>query len=257
MIILFPVCVFFVINNKHDFEVEARNVDSQFEFLIPKEHDLNVLFVDCNNCNGRNIAEVFVLFKISAHDNLISLISIPTNLKIAFNGRVLNLNDCFTKYDIDYVKKAFENFFDISIDRTIQADDTAVKGAINCLGGIKIDKNEKLNFNYDFPVVGDKKIIGGDSFCEILKQNPAEAFKLLKFEFFNKYNLKRFYAYFSNMFKSNISIYDFEIRQRGFEKLIIKKNAILLEPNLSLKFLRGHHIMSDFSKESCIEAFKK
>lgn len=254
----FPVGVFFAIRFFYDFNYNAKSVD-KFQFLVPKEYDLNILFVNCSQNEDRNVADVFLLFKISAHDNSISLLSIPVNLKMVVQNRIFGLKDFFEVGGVKYAKKAIENFLTIQIDRTIVANDEAVKGAINYLHGLKLDLNDENNkfFTKKLPVVGKDRVIGGDYFCEILKKDPVKAFLLLKYMFVNSANLVKFFAYFANMFISNVTAYDFKIRKNSFENMILKKNATVILPKLEIRNFEGRHILTNLSKQSCSRAFKK
>lgn len=254
--VFFPIGVFLVIGFIQKNYKEAQPVN-RFQFLIPKDYDINVLFVNCNQCEGRNVADIFLLFKISPHDNSVGVLSIPNRLKTAFQNKVLNLKEFFEYGGIVYVKKVLENLLNVQIDRTIQADDNAIKGAINCLGGLKLCSNEAGVLFDGLPVVDGKKVVGGESFSKFLKIDPIKAFLLLKNAFDEPANLVRFFVYFANMFMSNFTAYDFEIRKKGFEEMILKKNAVVLCPKLEFKNFDGRHVLTFLSRQSCFNVFKK
>lgn len=254
----FPVGVFLTISFIKENGGEVEEVKNRFQFLIPKDDDLNILFVNSNQLEGRNVADVFLIFKVSAHDNALALLSVPGSTKMVFQNKIANLKNFFEYGGMSCVKKALENFLAIQIDRTVQATDESVKGVVNCLGGLKLcaaDEHEPLFEN--LPVVGGKKVVGGEFFSKILKEDPIKAFLLLKNVFYEPINLSRFFAYFANMFVSNITAYDFETRKKGFEEMISKKSAVVVLPKLEVKNFEGRHVLTCLSRQSCSRAFKK
>ncbi len=256
-VVLFPIGVFLAINLIESFESEVHPA-GQFRFLIPKEFDLNFMFVNSNLVDGRNLVDAIVVVKISAHNNSISLASVPANTKTIVENKLSSLQEFFEYGGIVFLKNILENLLQIKIDRFVQASDEAIQGAINCLGGLKLSNDEATRFDYlDLPVVGQKRVIGGERFCNILKQDPIKAFVLLKFDFFKTNNLSKFFAYFANMVSSNISAYDFELRKRGFEEMVVKGCAKVLLPAVEFEKFKGRDRLTSQSRQNCEEAFKK
>lgn len=254
--IFFPIGAFFAIGVIQQSDKGDQPIN-RFQFLIPKDYDTNVLFVNCNQCEGRNVADVFLLFKISPHDNSIGLLSIPNRFKTVFQNRNSSLKEFFEYGGVGYVKKILEDLLSIQIDRTIQATDRSIKGAINCLGGLELSSNESGAFFEGLPVVGGKKIMGGENFSKFLKIDPVKAFLFLKNAFKDSNNLVKFFVYFANMFNSNFTAYDFEVRKKSFEEMISKNNAAVLCPKLEFKNFEGRHVLVPLSKKSCFNVFKK
>lgn len=256
-VVFFPIGVFLAISLIESFESEVHPA-GQFRFLIPKEFDLNFMFVNSNLVDGRNFVDAIVLAKISAHDNSVSLASVPTNIKTIVENKLSSLQEFFEYGGIFFLKNILENLLQIKIDRVVQAGDGAIQGAINCLGGLKLSNDEAARFDYlDLPVVGQNHIIGGKRFCSILKQDPIKAFILLKFGFFKPNNLSKFFAYFANMVSSNISAYDFELRKRGFEEMIAKGCVKVSLPLVEFEKFKGRDRLTSQSLQNCEEAFKK
>ncbi len=247
-IILFPLGVFLILNFL-DMSDENRgdvvSTNGKFQFLIPKTYDLNFIFVNFNELDGRNLIEALLLCKISAHNNSISLVEIPIYLKTIVQNKLDSLQGFFDYGGISFLNEAVQNLLGVKIDRTIQSTDESIQSAINCLGGLKVKFDDP---NTNLPIKDDSSVIGGEFFCKLLKQNPLKSFILLQYGFCETTNLDRFFAYFANMFKTNISAYDFEIRKKGFEQLINSKNVKLNLPKLDFIKFNDRDKLTDSSR---------
>ncbi|MDE5600024.1 MAG: LCP family protein, partial [Oscillospiraceae bacterium] len=135
-VVLFPTSVFVAINFidlSHD---NAKQAEAKPEFIISKEQDMNMLLTVCRK--NPEPADVYIIIKISAHDKLISIANLPSDTTTMVNTKQGSLKELFDWGGIDYVKLAVENLMDITIDRTVKADNYAIESIVDKLGGIEM-----------------------------------------------------------------------------------------------------------------------
>lgn len=223
---------------KSDFEY------SDFEYIIPKKEDLNLLISVTDKFP--NPAKVYILTKISAHDNSINIANIPKNLEATVNKTKGTIEKLHYIGGIDYAKQAIENVTKTEIDRTIELDSNSVSGICESLGGIKVEDGKKAEKKFT--------ILSGEEFYKKIIKSPIESITAIKNCLDINTNLSNLYITIANLGKTDISIYDFEKRKKGFEKLIEKKDATIKILKLIEK---KKNALPEEKKKEYQEMFKK
>lgn len=221
----------------NDGAVESKNVG--LNFVIPNEQDIILLISVCDE--KPKPADVYVLLKISACDNVVCMADIPKNISTMVDVKRGNLQELFDWGGINCVKEAIENITDIEIDRTIQLDNDGVRKIIQYM--------HEINVNNDLTT--DEK------FCELLRKDPVNSIVSLKNYFNSNMDLSDFFDELTSICNMSVSKYDFEIRKIGFEQMIFNSNCELVLPNVEFENIYGYDRLTDESKTSFFDAFKK
>ena len=276
LILLFPICVFSRINIlKNNLKnTYSLNSKSKIKFNIPKQQDITTLviiqpiienIVDSEEDNKKNLhpieknkgtEEKYIILKISAHDDYITLANFPKNFKTIAQtnegfpieeGTVEKIHEKCGAY---YLKKAIEDNMNIDIDKIIKLDYNAISTIINQLGGIKIPlkniKDDKENY----------KILTNEEHNKILNKDPIKLLLLLKNNFNKKTNLSSLFATISNLSSTDISIYDFESRKKGFENMIKENKTNINIVNIKTKYENNRNKLTDECVTECEKMFK-
>ena len=236
--VMFPISAFTaikLIKNKPSVE-HLKNKKTNFEFIIPKKQDITLLIAIADNFS--NPADIYILTKISAHDNTIVISRFPENIKSIINGTRESIKNLYKIGGIDYAKQAIENIMNIEIDRTLKLDKNAIEGICDSLEGVKIpykDSNRAENY----------KIIDGKTFYKELIKSPIKNILKLKNCFDENTNLSNFFINLANLGETDISIYDFENRKKGFEILIEKNSTIIYETDKKITEIFKKNIEND------------
>ncbi len=266
--ILFPITSFTTIkileNNPN--KIKNNMIINKTKYNIPKEQELTILLVVLptfeiqnkknpypNNKNSKGTEEKYFVIKISAHKNRIILLNIPKNFKTiaqSNDGTPMikgTLEKIYNSNGITQLKNSIENILSIEIDKTIRVDYNAISGIINHIGGIKIIENKKNEKKY--------KTISNENFIKILNKTPINALLLLKENLNKKNNLDNLFISLSNLAYSDITVYDFESKKTGFEKMIESKNTKLILPNLKIKTVDNRNKLTKQSEEEIKKLF--
>ena len=227
----------------------------QFEFIIPKKQNLNILLTVYEN--QKQSAKIFEIIKISAHENSITLSSIPENTTTVALTKFGTLTELYSLGGINYAKEAIENLTSIEIDRTIELSKEAVIEIINNLGGFKIpcEKNDKNNVS-QIKDNEDYKILDGKQFYNNFKSDPSITLTNLNLTLHKTKNLNQLFTLIQNRGKTNISKYDFEIRKKGFEQMINKNNTTIHVLNLKFENFNDRQKLTNESKNEIEQIFK-
>ena len=138
----------------------------------------------------------------------------------------------------------------IDIDKIIKLDYNAISTIINQLGGIKIPlksiKDDKKNY----------KILTNEEHNKILNKDPIKLLLLLKNNFNKKTNLSSLFATISNLSSTDISIYDFESRKKGFENMIKENKTNINIVNIKTKYENNRNKLTDECITECEKMFK-
>ena len=194
------------------------------------------------------LKNIFLIFKISAHDNKIVLLNVNKNFKTiaqTTNGTILekgSLEKIFHIAGSEFLKNTIENTIDIKIDRIIKISSDELIDIINFLGGLKLNNKNII----------EKK----EKIQELIFLDPIKVFLNLKENFNNRTNLSNFFAFLSNAASTDITINDFESRKKGFELMIEKNNATILTPKIFFETFENRDKITKESKKQIIEAFK-
>lgn len=239
--ILFPINTFLMIHllNSNPNKIKPQNQNLKQKYDISKNQDIVILlsissenenfkqdsnnhiscFKEINPYKKNKTTEKYFIVKISPHDNLILITNIPNNLvttaKTNEGSPILEdtLEEIHKTCGINFLKNSIENLTQIEIDKTLKIDQNAIEGILKTIGEVKILSKDKQIYS----------ILETKKFYEILNNNPKNAFYLLKNNFNEKTNLDMFFATLSNLCTTDISIYDFQSRKKGFEKMIQEK----------------------------------
>lgn len=272
--LLFPICVFSRINilKNNINNAYTLNSKSKIKYNIPKKQDITILFIlepnideNYNTSNEENnkknlypnnstkgTEEKYVILKISAHDNYITLADFPKNFKTiaqtneGFPLEEGTLEKIYKKYGSYQLKNTIESNMKIEIDKIIKLDYNSINTIINQLGGIKIlMKNTKKN-----------KILTTKEQQKIIEKDPIKFFLLLKNNFNNKTNLSSLFASISNLSSTDISIYDFESRKKGFENMIKERNNKINIIKIETKYEDKRNKLTEKCINECENKFK-
>ena len=226
--LLFPLSIFltFKIVKSNSNKKKISQVNSKIKYNIPKSQDITVLilitpsFSEIKEKDKKsNAKDKYIVLKISAHSNKITILEISKKLKTVvqtnegFPIAEGTLENIYKTTGIYYLKKAIEQKIKMDINNTIRIDYNSIYGIINQIGGIKVTKNKET------------KILKYEKFINILEKDPINAILLMKNSFNNKTNLSNIFASLSNLSLTDITINEFENRKKGFEKLIKEKNC--------------------------------
>ena len=280
--LLLPICAISrenILKNSNN-NIYTSNSKSKIKYNIPKKQDLTILFIleqnneeiynNINNTNNlenniknsypnnkiKGTEEKYIIFKISAHDNYITLANFPKNFKTiaqtneGFPLEEETLDKIYKKYGSYQLKNTIENNMKIEIDKIIKIDYNSISSVINQLGGIKIAMNDKKNKKNYY------KIITTEEQQKILKKDPIKIFLLLKNNFNNKTNLSNFFATISNLSSTDITIYDFESRKKGFEKMIKENDSKINIVNIEIINKNNRNKLTDKCITECEKMFK-
>lgn len=273
--LLFPICVFSKINILKNSFNNSRSLP-KIKYNIPKEQDICVLLIlqpnneeNHNTYNTENnkknlypsnktkgTEEKYIIFKISAHDNYITLANFPKDFKTitqtneGFPLEEGTLENIHKECGSNYLKTTIENNLNIEIDKIIKLDYNSIFTITNQLGGIKIPmkntKNKKIYY----------KILTTEEQQKIMNKDPIKFILLLKKIFNEKTNLSSLFATISNLSNTDISIYDFESRKKGFEKMIKEKNNKTNVIEIKIEKEGNRDKIIEKSKRECEEKFK-
>lgn len=266
--ILFPISSFTIIkileNNPN--RIKNTMAISKTKFNIPKEQEITILLVispTFENQNKKNpypndtklkgTEEKYFIIKISACKNQIIALNIPKNfVTIAQTNDGIpiekgTLEKIYHSNGITQLKNSIENILGIEIDRTIRIDYNGISGIINHIGGIKIAKNLKNENQY--------KTINNEEFIKRLEENPIDALSLLKENLNKKNNLNNIFISLSNLAYTDITIYDFESRKMGFEKMSESQNTKLILPKLEIKTIDSRNKITKKNKKEIKKFF--
>ena len=240
-VIFFSTALFFSIEhiiNAND--QMCSSTEPSTEFIISKQQDINIFLTVCQQKPAP--ADIYILIKISACDDLVSLVSIPKTAKTFANTKCGQLQELFDWGGVNCAKEAVENFMDVEIDRTVQAQNDEIVEIIDDMGGVRVD---------------DGKIIYGEDYCEFLRQNPVAAIVALKTSFASKADLSKFFSDTAKLCSTTFSQYDFEIRESGFEQMLRRKSSQLFLPKLEFESTNSHDRLTPSSKAECQKTFSK
>lgn len=276
LILLFPICVFSRINILKNSLKNAYSLNSKskIKFNIPKQQDITTLVIiqpipennmDNEENNKKNphpteknkgTEEKYIILKISAHDNYITLANFPKNFKTVaqtnegFPIKEGTLEKIHKKCGTYCLKNAIENNMNIEIDKIIKLDYNAISTIINQLGGIKILLKNTKDYKKNY------KILTNEEHKKILNKDPIKLFLLLKNNLNKKTNLSRLFATISNLSSTDISIYDFESRKKGFENMINENKTNINIVNIKTKYENNRNKLTDECITECEKMFK-
>lgn len=212
--IIFPLSTFTTLKiMKNMLQKNNTKLSNENKYVIPKNQDITILLTICESFP--QTAEIYILLKLSAHDDQIIIGELPKKLKLKHKEKYEELEKLYEFGGINLAKQTLENQLNIEINNTIKLDHNAINGIMNELGGFKIQQNNI------------QKIIYGKTFYNYLYENPIKTLVQLKNNFNKKTNLNKFFVTLSNLSQTDISIYDFEIRKNGLKKLINSKDIKL------------------------------
>lgn len=239
--IFFSVGLFFWVENAVNTRSRASNFPApQVDFIIPKQQDVNIFLTVCQQ--EPDPADIYVLIKISACEDSVSLASIPKTLRTVVNTKIGQIQELYDWGGVNCAKQAVENLMDIEIDRTIQAQDDEIIEIVDSVGGVRFD---------------DGKIVYGEDYCKILRQDPIKAIVALKNFFDSESDLSRFFSSVSGFCSTTFSQYDFDIRKTGFDQMAKKKASKLFLPKLEVETVQSHDRLTQNSRAEFWEAFGK
>ena len=273
--ILFPISTYITINVLQNNPNKIKAVNKKEEYIISKKQDITVLLIleknkenvkpkKKHNINKEEILyniekniyseedpveEKYLILTISPHDNKICLTNIPTAIKTVAQtneGTPIiegTLKEIRRYSGVNFLKSSIENLTKIDIDKIIKLDENAIDSVLNNLGGVKILSKNKNNF----------EILDSKEFTDILYKNPKFAFSLLKNNFNNKTNINSFFATLSNVSYTDISIYDFQCRTKGFEKLMEERKSNLIYIDVKTKKVENQ----DTITQECLKKIEK
>ena len=273
--ILFPISTYITINVLQNNPNKIKAVNKKEEYIISKKQDITVLLIleknkenvkpkKKHNINKEEILyniekniyseedpveEKYLILTISPHDNKICLTNIPTAIKTVAQtneGTPIiegTLKEIRRYSGVNFLKSSIENLTKIDIDKIIKLDENAIDSVLNNLGGVKILSKNKNNF----------EILDSKEFTDILYKNPKFAFSLLKNNFNNKTNINSFFATLSNVSYTDISIYDFQCRTKGFEKLMEERKSNLIYIDVKPKKVENQ----DTITQECLKKIEK
>ncbi len=277
--ILFPISTYITINVLQNNPNKIKAVNNKKEnYIISKKQDITVLLILEKNKENvkyrkrRNIneeellyniekniyleedpiEEKYLILKISPHDNKICLTNIPTEIKtVAQTNEGIpiiegTLKEIRRSSGVNFLKNSIENLTKIEIDKIIKMDENAIDSILNCLGGVKILSKNKSSF----------EILDSKKFIDILYKDPKFAFSLLKNNFNNKTNINSFFATLSNVSYTDISIYDFQCRTKGFEKLIEERKPNLIYLDIKTKRIENQDTLTQKSLKEIEKTYK-
>ncbi len=246
-IVLLTLGFLFAFNFMNDSVIENKRAG--LNFIIPHEQDINLLIAVCDE--KPKSADVYILIKISACDNVVGIANIPKTTHTMVDFKRGNLQELFDWGGINCVKEAIQTITDIEIDRTIQLDNDDLKEIIQYLNEINIDNHltdEKFS---------EAKFLNGDCFCELLRKDPVNAIVSLKNYFNPNLDLSDFFDEMNSICNMSVSKYDFEIRKMGFKQMIVSSNCRLVLPKVKLENIHGYDRLTDESKLELVDVFKK
>ena len=246
-IVLLTLGLLFVFNFMSDSVIENKRAG--LNFIIPHEQDINLLITVCDE--KPNSADVYILLKISACDNVVGMANIPKTTYTMVDFKRGNLQELFDWGGINCVKEAIENITDIEIDRTLQLDNDDLKEIIWYLHKNNID-NDLADEKFS-----EANFVDGDYFCELLRKDPVNSMVSLKKYFNSKLDLSDFFDETNSVFNMSVSKYDFEIRKMGFQQMIFNSNCGLVLPSVEFENIHGYDRLTDESKLELFDVFKK
>lgn len=233
--------LFFWAENAFNTRSQASNLPApQVDFLVPKQQDVNIFLTVCQQ--KPDPADIYVLIKISACDDSVSLASIPKTLRTVVNTKIGQIQELYDWGGVNFAKQAVENLMDIEVDRTIQAQDDEIIEIVDSVGGVRFD---------------DGKIVYGEDYCKILRQDPVKSIVALKNCFDSEADLSRFFSSVFSFCSTTFSQYDFDIRKTGFEQMAKKKASKLFLPKLEFETLQSHDRLTQSSRAEFWKAFEK
>lgn len=239
--IFFSVGLFFWTENAVKTSGQASNFSApRVDFVIPKQQDINIFLAVCQQ--KPKPADIYVLIKISACNDSVSLASIPKTLRTVVNTKTGQIQELYDWGGVNCARQAVENLTDIEVDRTIQAQDDEIIEIVDSVGGVRFD---------------DGKIVYGEDYCKILRQDPVEAIAALKNCFDSEADLSRFFSSVSGFCSTTFSQYDFDTRKTGFEQMAKKKASKLFLPKLEVETAQSHDRLTQSSRAELWEAFGK
>lgn len=247
LIALLTLGFLFAFNFMNDSVIENKHVGSNF--VIPHEQDINLLITVCDE--KPKPADVYILLKISACDNVVGITNIPNTTYTMVDFKRGNLQELFDWGGINCVKEAIENITDIEIDRTIQLDNDDLKEIIQYLNEINID-NDLTNEKFS-----EAKFVDGDCFCELLRKDPVNSMVSLKNYFNPNLDLFGFFDEMDSVCNMSVSKYDFEIRKMGFQQMVFNSNCWLVLLSVEFENIHGYDRLTDESKLELFDVFKK
>ena len=253
-VVLFPTSVFVAINFidlSHD---NAKQAEAKPEFIISKEQDMNMLLTVCRK--NPEPADVYIIIKISAHDKLISIANLPSDTTTMVNTKQGSLKELFDWGGIDYVKLAVENLMDITIDRTVKADNYAIESIVDKLGGIEMTLPECMTYE-NISLTSGRQLLDGVRFCAVLRNQPINAMLAIGDKLTTQTDISSTFLYIANLCVTDISAYDIELHKNGWKQMIKDKNVELIIPQLEFETLNKHQKLTNNSKDECIKAFSK
>lgn len=273
--ILFPISTYITINVLQNNPNKIKAINKKEEYIISKKQDITILLIlekNKENVTSRRkpninreeilyniekniypeedpVEEKYLILTISPHDNKICLTNIPTAIKTVAQtneGTPIiegTLKEIRRYSGVNFLKSSIENLIKIDIDKIIKLDENAIDSVLNNLGGVKILSKNKNNF----------EILDSKEFTDILYKNPKFAFSLLKNNFNNKTNINSFFATLSNVSYTDISIYDFQCRTKGFEKLMEERKSNLIYIDVKTKKVENQ----DTITQECLKKIEK
>ena len=276
--ILFPISTYITINVLQNNPNKIKAVNNKEKYIISKKQDITVLLILEKNKENikpqkkrkineeeilynieKNIyleedpkEEKYLILTISPHDNKICLTNIPTTIKTVAQtneGTPIvegTLKEIRRTSGANFLKSSIENLTKIEIDKIIKMDENAIDSVLNNLGGVKILSKNENNF----------EILDSKKFLDILYKNPKFAFSLLKNNFTNKTNINSFFATLSNVSSTDISIYDFQCRTKGFEKLMEERKPNLIYIDVKTKKIENQDTLTQESLKEIEKAYK-
>lgn len=245
--IILLILGFLVIGNLMNFSGDDSIVESKnagLNFVIPNQQDINLLITVCEE--KPKPADIYLLIKISACDNLVCVANIPKTTYTMVDSKRGNLQELFDWGGINCVKEAIENITNIEIDRTIQIDDDGLKEIMQYVNKSNVDDS-----------LADEQFVDGDYFCEILRTDPIKTIAFLQNNFNLDMSLDDFFDEISIVCNTNITKYDFEIRKIGFQQMIFNSNCEFVSPVAEFENVYGYDRLTDESKKNFFEAFGK
>lgn len=252
--IAFPISTI-ILTNIQNASLEETQTDYQTnktEYVIPKEQDINLLFILDNK--NQSSSDVFSLIKLSPHDNTVSLTVIDQNVTTTVGVKTASLNQFLETSGNNTAKQAIENLMNISADRFISTDDNGAAELINYLSGVEITLNEDITYS-NITLNKGRQLLDGSRFVALLHAKPQEALCAVSRAFYRLNNLDGFYKKLSDVSATDFTAYDYEIYKYGFMQMIKNNNASFNIVNLEFETVNNRNKLTEKSRSECEKYF--
>lgn len=252
--LLFPISALVFSQFAQPAEKTVEAADAQLIYQIPKEQDLVALLTESDRMG--NDAELFLLLRISAHDNMVSVCNLPKDTVTVVGSKTGTLSELFAWGGTDAARKAAENLTFLSIDKTIHLDDQGIAEMIDELGGLEMTLETSVDSS-GIHLDPGRQFLDGARFCAVFKQDPEQAIQALAGCFNEKTDLEGLFSVVAQQAQTNITAYDLTLRKDGWQQMMRRHNAQYVAVQAEFEQTNGRHRMTEQSKEECQKAFEQ